>query len=78
MEWIKCTDRLPKKRTRCLARCSNPLLDEKERWIGIVDVCFDPNIGWFRCESSTSNYKLYVIEWMEFEGFSHDTSLPSP
>lgn len=49
MEWINVQEELPKTRKRYLAKCMIGYSDDK--WSGIVDVYFDPHIGWLRCES---------------------------
>ncbi len=58
MNWISVEDELPKTRKRYIALCQNN--DSEIAWNGIVDVFFDPRIGWRRCESKDMQ-RIYVI-----------------
>lgn len=61
-EWIKSTDQLPKDNKRYLGYCLNEI--GISSWEGIVDVYFDPQIGWRRCENSDEK-PLCVLWWRE-------------
>lgn len=62
MLWIDVENELPKikMKKRFLAKCVNG----DGSWLGIVDVYFDPHIGWMRCENADRN-ALYVTHYTE-------------
>lgn len=62
MEWIDVQKELPKTRKRFLAKCRNGC--EDSYWYGIVDVFFDPHVGWIRCESQDGEL-VFVIQYTE-------------
>ncbi len=64
MEWISVEKELPKGRKRFLAKCRNGLIEDSS-WSGIVDVYFDPHIGWARCESHDIK-PVYVTHYCEY------------
>ena len=53
---------------RCLALCksTNDYCDTGCRiWTGLVDIFFNPSIGWMRCEDQKST--IYVLKWIYWE-----------
>lgn len=58
MNWINVETELPKTRKRFIALCQNN--NKEGGWNGIIDVFFDPRIGWSRCESQDIR-PVYVI-----------------
>lgn len=60
MDWISVEEKLPPGRRRCLGICLQET-GENSSWKGIIDVCFDPHIGWFRCEGKKRD--INVIYW---------------
>ncbi len=62
MDWIDVNDELPKSAKRYLARCING--DNEYSWSGIIDVYFNPNTGWSRCESH-SKIPVFVTHYAE-------------
>lgn len=62
MHWIDVEIELPKikMKKRFLAKCVNG----DGSWLGIVDVYFDPHVGWMRCET-TDKAALYVTHYTE-------------
>ncbi len=65
-EWKKTSEELPKIKTRCLGYCSNGKYEEC-KWSGYVDVFFDPQIGWLRCETKKEE-SVCVLYWIEHPG----------
>lgn len=61
-KWISCKNELPKTNQRYLGYCHNEY-GEGSGWKGIVEVYFDPTIGWRRCESI--GLPVHVLYWCE-------------
>jgi hypothetical protein len=51
MNWIDVERELPKTRKRFIAKCL--IEDESHHWEGVVDVYFDPHVGWIRSEPNS-------------------------
>lgn len=66
IKWKKTKDELPplNKSTRCLARIDTYKPKSTSCWEGLVDVYFDPHIGWRRCETED---QVWVEEWIEID-----------
>lgn len=58
MQWIDVEVELPKIKKRFIAKCGNG----DGAWQGVVDVYFDPHIGWIRCEGGDRS-ALYVTHY---------------
>ncbi len=64
MEWIKSIEKLPDINKRYLGYCEI-FYSEDCKWIGIVEVYFDPYTGWHRCENYDEK-PVRVIYWTDY------------